>query len=108
MNNERKHTPGPWTYRPAPHCDIVTGYNNPDPWAEETNEGPVRIISTYGAMGGNDSAADATLMAAAPDLLSALEQALLCMKSGGSGEMPWFGPAQAAIRKATGGNADDH
>jgi hypothetical protein len=107
MSHERKHTAGPWTYRPAPHCDIVTAYNNPDQWSEEDDQGPVRIISTYGAMGGNDSTADATLMAAAPDLLSALEQALLCMKSEGFGEMSWCGPARAAISKATGGNANE-
>ena len=54
-----KHTPGPW---------IVDGSRIAAP------DGTT-VINCLGAMGGHDTQADARLIAAAPDLLAALEAA---------------------------------
>lgn len=70
-----KFTPGPWRYVPpmrgghghtgAPRIESMT--------AVETNGEPVRVLSLWGAMGGDDVNADAHLIAAAPAMFAALE-----------------------------------
>ena len=63
-----EHTPGPWS---APLYD---GHTTGLVWAEEPHGGPIASISR--AVNDPDVActADAHLIAAAPDLLAALEQ----------------------------------
>ncbi len=64
------HTPGPWRYD-ADDCRIMSS-------ALTDWEGkPASVVDLRGAMGGDDSDADAHLIAAAPELLEALEKARL-------------------------------
>jgi len=69
----KKHTPGPWRYDEK-RCGIFAGEKKEDDGLEVGNE--VRIVDLYGAMGGDDTDADALLMASAPDLLAALKDVL--------------------------------
>lgn len=81
------HTPGPWlTYRPA-----SGGY-----WIVTTNG--ARIGSAHLLQGRTVGAANANLMAAAPELLEALEGVLRVADR----ETDEFDAARAAIAKATG------
>ena len=94
-----KHTPGPW----KPYFDETYGVLGPD-------KGRVAIcMNLKGAHGlagrrhGDEVAANARLIAAAPDLLEALNAMLTHM---GMDEDDWnkvtFNQARAAIAKATG------
>ncbi len=72
---KNRHTPGPWEYLPK-QCAIVSKaewFVEPD---EENGEDGIRtcIVDLMGAMSGNDTGADAQLMAAAPELLEALKR----------------------------------
>ena len=92
-----KHTPGPWTAHPATH--------------RISDRDGVIVTQSF-------SAADARLIAAAPDLLAAL-RALVEVAEGyeksdteaaeDSGEEPYVAPrikaARSAIARATGGGA---
>ena len=62
MTNEPKFTPGPWNYKGS---EIISTH--------EKRGRPVSVVDLFGAMGGEDSDADAHLIAAAPDLYEALE-----------------------------------
>lgn len=67
------HTPGPWRYeknKPA----ILTGEDKVENGF--VVEPATSIVNLYGAMGGDDTDADALLMASAPDLLAALKDVL--------------------------------
>ena len=91
-----KHTPGPWTV--CEHSWSRTGiYSASHPIAaldiyeeatEETQEDWERVMS-----------ANAHLIAAAPDLLEALQSVMKMMNSPGE----WHQEVRAAIAKATGG-----
>jgi len=97
------HTPGPWVYeqdsRPnRPHIATVA-------WVGEFCVG----IPTPGFPGGNyrdaeygTTEADARLIAAAPDLLAALEWAMPRLQEVGGDENPQYVAAMAAIAKAKG------
>lgn len=85
-----KHTPGPWTFKGR----TVRGPHPRDP------EGRTRIVvnaiwdrGTYVG----EAEANARLIAAAPELLEALEIALDC-----AGDAWWAEKAEAAIAKAKG------
>lgn len=70
-----QHTPGPWAYRDH---GIYSETAKPD-WAhldEDFADERVCVVSLLGAMGGADSAADARLIAAAPELLACLQYVL--------------------------------
>jgi len=68
-----KHTTGKWIYNKEKHC-----IESDTEWAIEPNEewelegSKTEIISTYGAMGGNDTQADIKLICSAPELLKSL------------------------------------
>ena len=68
------HTPGPWTA----HSGSVY-VDGPDVFPKGTQENGVRIVSMYRAPGGvspTECDSNAILIAAAPDLLAALESVL--------------------------------
>ena len=70
----QKHTPGPWKYDEQ-RCAIVSlarWFTEPED--DCSGEGVrLSIVDLYGAMGGENTGADARLIAAAPELLEALE-----------------------------------
>lgn len=107
--SESKHTPGPWTLDAGKHrmwiCRVGNNPDDPEIWsAHENKEG---IPWPFG-----DKHADALLIAAAPDMLEALKDALLCMESATKIRDPnWdgsatltspIGVARTAIAKAEG------
>lgn len=89
-----QHTPGPWRVGGS------TGLHN------QTAINPA-IGCAYGA--GDEAAANARLIASAPELLAALQAAVeMYGKPGGPWNVPgsagsWIALARAAIAKATGG-----
>lgn len=71
-----KHTEGPWEYRRDGQTDIVSlsaWLVPPEPGEPGT---PITVVDLLGAMGGENTEADAQLIAAAPDLLAACREAL--------------------------------
>ncbi len=69
---DMKHTPGPWRVK---GCKIISA--TASRWTPIGDERePITVIDGRGAMGGNDTDADARLMAAAPELLEALDDML--------------------------------
>lgn len=100
--NEHKHTPGPWNFDPEALADIQTESGKEIasafmPWAS----GDEWVIQgTMASSSPEESYANARLIAAAPELLEALEGCLTC-------EFPVIdrdavSKALAAIAKATG------
>jgi hypothetical protein len=83
-----QHTPGPWTLNPArsTRVDLIDN-------AKGEAVGEIIWVDTR-------KPADARLIAAAPDLLEALERILRDVPCDGLDE--WEGQARAAIAKATG------
>ena len=79
------YTPGPWKYEKDKNRIISTTQ-----WFIEPSD-PVSIVNLYGAMGGDDTNADAQLMASAPDLLQALQNAIQNLQGWASdnGTTPW-------------------
>jgi len=98
-----KHTPGPWTNQVVNTVSGVCFKVGPFPWKEgELNH--ACIYADYPNKSGYEQcAANARLIAAAPDLLEALQAMLTHM---GMDEDDWIKPtfnqARAAIAKATG------
>lgn len=87
-----KHTPGPWFHHgPSGSEHTAGGFIKSSP---ERNSGPL-ICSIYGT-DGQPNQANALLIAAAPDLLSALEDLI------DSRGMEDLEPARKAIAKARG------
>ena len=82
-----KHTPGPWVFVSTPNDDDFS-HEIMDVCALYRNGNPQRV-------------ADARLIAAAPDLLEALEYTLKCLMQTDVGEAH-YQPAIAAIAKARG------
>ena len=86
------HTPGPWVVHPTAHHPAVRSVGTSD-------TGPRRIC-TVGSMNGNPvDKKNARLIAAAPELLEALQ---FVMAASGEQLSTAFEQAQAAIAKATG------
>ena len=85
------HTPGPWVVHPTAHHPAVRSVGTSD-------TGPRRIC-TVGSMNGNPvDKKNARLIAAAPELLEALQ---FVMAASGEQLSTAFEQAQAAIAKAT-------
>jgi hypothetical protein len=89
MSNS-KHTPGPWTFHRASSCDRGDSYGVRAPAPHYC------VIPTL-----NINPADARLIAAAPDLLEALKDALCALDCCGK-DYAAASVARAAITKATG------
>lgn len=114
MNTQ--HTPGPWRYD-REKSRIVSESAFED-WSLDKDVSdepvPISVVDLMGAMGGADTQADARLIAAAPDLLAALEEAgsiidALWSNSAARSEYGWdksdgasFEKIRAAICRATG------
>ena len=102
--SEAKHTPGPWVYAPK-----STAYGIQSPFMVWTSKGPgygtVATTNTCGLMPTDPlrQAADARLIAAAPDLLAACKLAKERFDRMG---LDWLGkgpcPLESAIAKAEG------
>ena len=107
-----KHTPGPWRIGSLESYDGYTGQPYRNVWARQDEAATVvaRAIRSDGAMT-NDVDADARLIAAAPELLEALQLALsahgkLLLSDPPQEAWKTYGvetKARAAIAKATGG-----
>ena len=99
-----KHTLGPWEVADLPHSIVVR--------TESPNKTPYGA-SRYAAIGGfdrsdpdqlNEALANARLIAAAPDLLKALNTILnICLLDNGHWSKTIEREAHEAIAKATGG-----
>ena len=94
-----KHTPGPWlTAIQTCHAGgVATVYNTADGWVEIWTEN-----WAVTGMGPDEQSANAKLIAAAPDLLEALQ--FVMSAHGEQLDLP-FEQAQKAIAKATGEQA---
>lgn len=89
---EPKFTPGPWNYKDT---EIISTH--------EKRGRPVSVVDLFGAMGGEDSDADAYLMAAAPELYEALADAEFIMRKAGQIKGPMqdsFNRSASDARKA--------
>lgn len=82
----QKHTPGPWKFGNAHSTYFVYHGNQPH----------ARVARTYTA-----NNADAKLIAAAPELLEALQGLADCLKDSADFKDCPLGKARAAIAKAT-------
>jgi len=91
-----KHAPGPWTCRANPEPDGRIAYwiDGPD-WMGNEGGAPIADVRDLGAR----SEAYARLIAAAPDLLAALDALVNCNPDDAG---PLLNDARAAIAKATG------
>ncbi len=87
-----KHTPGPWTVFDAAKEDGISDF-----YGIDAPNGDAVVL--YDREGGIESEADARLIAAAPDLLEALQQLVACHDEP---TCPGLDLARAAISKATG------
>ena len=94
-----EHTPGPWTIEKCPKATAVTDGES-WPWLVSYNdgeyEGCLALVQTQNAE------ANAKLIAAAPELLEALEMMLDMSEMGGFGKSAAEDTARAAIAKAKG------
>ncbi len=91
-----RYTPGSWSFEPEKTHNGV----------HIAGRGPMVFVDGKELVrfSGKNAAADAMLCAAAPSLLKALENALLCMEDHVEC-MCWEADAKAAIRKAKTGKA---
>lgn len=100
--SEAKHTPGPWVIdhetRPAEVCCIY-GTNHPNSFVY------VRGALGYWSADRDENMANATLIAAAPELLEALRELLAEAEDGIATSPLARSKARAAIAKATGAAA---
>lgn len=99
MTQQAQHTPGPWQYD-----------DNECPWVfDQSGNTVAKIFSSKpdGVFLGDETKANARLIAAAPELLEAL-QAMVAMYAPRGGRIVFDDPsdaARAAIAKAKGGAA---
>lgn len=77
MNTERKHTPAPWHFTSTDHYENPNGYQNVTMYDSNDNS----IIESCSCCEGinAENKADIVLIAAAPDMLDALEALLKCV-----------------------------
>ena len=86
-----KHTPGPWEFRKRPR----------EPWMIYANGGSIMGNECYYPWV-PDEEADWRLIAAAPELLEALQELMVAADRVSAEPVTWLGKARAAIAKATG------
>ena len=90
--SETKHTPGPWVVKSA-----RSGF-----YIESQFDVIVDSLDEFGRYGAIDDEANARLIAAAPELLEALEGCIDLMDNGGTWSLEDQAAARAAIAKAKG------
>jgi hypothetical protein len=73
-----RHTPGPWHYMPGYPAIVSEVVEIPGDFEAGTSAEMLKVVDLFGAMGGDDTGADARLMAASPRLLDALRGLLEC------------------------------
>lgn len=81
------YTKGPWKYRQNEHTDIISLSSWLVPPEPDEPGIPTTIIDLLGAMGGDDTKADAQLIEAAPDLVEICERLVIkleCLYHDGS------------------------
>lgn len=103
------HTPGPWDARPDERDNGEWEVVKPDPH-KPSAEDPWFICACFDSADGHEAAANARLIAAAPELLEALEAFARTEVLEPNGvivglERYHFERARAAIAKARGGQA---
>ena len=102
MNTEFKGTPGPWEFVPAAPDDLDGNHNGRDMGGFRSAKGWVCFFGDattyYPTEGQPPDPADARLIAAAPELLEALERLVDSVNPESSG----WGEAVNAIAKALG------
>ena len=92
------YTPGPWAVR---NHQIISTVTRPD-WADEDDQDErICVVELLGAMGGEDSEADAQLIAAAPDLYAACD---MILAADGDIDLINFQQIRDALDKAEGLN----
>lgn len=92
-----KHTPGPWTVRVCSDTRCV--------WPQVDGPNDEEIIVSHAMMSCRIEDANARLIAAAPELLAALQEMLSRFGGATDKETPAEKQARAAIAKATGPTA---
>lgn len=98
--NKQKHTPGPWTIEENAIISANKWLIPPDKYGPGVRQ---KIIDLTGAMGGDNTDADARLISAAPDMLEALQAIVALSQDQGRANLPMCANmARAAIAKATG------
>lgn len=97
------HTPGPWSFYPDKNTGVIM-IMRPHPLDEKPHEGGDGMVISEIRKGWGPSAANARLIAAAPDLLAALKKmtALLAAHPDGGLYPDYLIQARAAIAKAEG------
>lgn len=97
---DTKHTPGPWRITKSPHAIEYSHFIDTDTLREPGDCHEVATI--HGTCNPDTERANAALIAAAPDLLAALEECRRALNYHGiTGDSASF-MADAAIRKAEG------
>lgn len=106
---DAKHTPGPWTYQPASN---YVGYSISPRGTlptlaavERPVGGELLTIEAFNFPG--ETEANARLIAAAPELLEALQVAELILRERGLRAHGGYKQIESAIAKATGAPAND-
>ena len=90
--SETKHTPGPWVVKSA-----RSGF-----YVESQFDVIVESLDEFGRYGAIDDEANARLIAAAPELLEALEGCIVVIDNGRVPSLNFQAAARAAIAKAKG------
>jgi len=92
MTQHTKHTPGPWMFRPSRQPQITS----------ESDPAGRTIAIVYDQVPDAERKANASLIAAAPELLEALKECLGELERLGWGGAGYTDLAHAAIAKAEG------
>lgn len=101
--SETKHTPGPWIGAGPSFGDQLPRYTTEivTEWEDEDDQRPMICTLPFRHYD-HENEANARLIAAAPELLEALETCLVLMDYGGTWTVEEQNTARAAIAKAKG------
>lgn len=102
MSKKPSYTPGPWLHETGPDAPIgsVVTANDAHPIAQAQSNSTVRGSDYAGQNAMRE--ANAQLIAAAPELLEALQSFVKVHEFQGHADRPWYQDAKKAIAKATG------
>lgn len=77
MNTDTKHTPGPWTVTTGEHTETTDLYDKGETWFNVNGEEGVIADVLHGrclTQDEDEAAANAALIAAAPDMFEAMQE----------------------------------